>query len=67
MHVCYFPCASVVCKETVVVNEQSYFVIGSIMFHVRRRPPDYHPRKRKKKPGRRADEEDLGKWLQRKL
>ncbi|XP_021958494.1 afadin isoform X3 [Folsomia candida] len=32
---------------------------GSIMFHVRRRPPDYHPRKRKKKPGRRADEEGL--------
>jgi len=29
------------------------------MFHVRRRPPDYHPRKRKKKPGRRADEEGL--------
>lgn len=25
-------------------------VIGSIMFHVRRRPADYHPRKRKKKP-----------------
>ncbi|CAG7837489.1 unnamed protein product [Allacma fusca] len=30
---------------------------GSIMFHVRRRPPDFHPRKRKKKPARRADEE----------
>lgn len=29
------------------------------MFHVRRRPPDYHPRKRKKKAGRRADEEGL--------
>lgn len=26
-----------------------YFT-GSIMFHVRRRPADYHPRKRKKKP-----------------
>jgi hypothetical protein len=25
-------------------------VTGSIMFHVRRRPADYHPRKRKKKP-----------------
>lgn len=25
-------------------------VAGSIMFHVRRRPADYHPRKRKKKP-----------------
>jgi hypothetical protein len=24
-------------------------VSGSIMFHVRRRPADYHPRKRKKK------------------
>lgn len=23
---------------------------GSIMFHVRRRPADFHPRKRKKKP-----------------
>ncbi|ODN06325.1 Afadin [Orchesella cincta] len=31
--------------------------MGSIMFHVRRRPPDCHPRKRKKKPGRRADDE----------
>uniref|UniRef100_A0A0K8TDQ8 Afadin n=2 Tax=Lygus hesperus TaxID=30085 RepID=A0A0K8TDQ8_LYGHE len=29
---------------------------GSIMFHVRRRPADYHPRKRKKKP--------QGKWGQ---
>jgi len=29
------------------------------MFHVRRRPPDYHPRKRKKKPGRRTDD-DIG-------
>lgn len=28
----------------------SIFVAGSIMFHVRRRPADYHPRKRKKKP-----------------
>ncbi len=27
------------------------------MFHVRRRPPDCHPRKRKKKPTRRADDE----------
>lgn len=27
---------------------------GSIMFHVRRRPSDYVPRKRKKKPS--------GKW-----
>lgn len=27
-----------------------YVVPGSIMFHVRRRPADYHPRKRKKKP-----------------
>lgn len=26
------------------------YVLGSIMFHVRRRPADYHPRKRKKKP-----------------
>jgi hypothetical protein len=30
--------------------ENILFVIGSIMFHVRRRPADYHPRKRKKKP-----------------
>nr|XP_024215475.1 afadin isoform X1 [Halyomorpha halys] len=30
---------------------------GSIMFHVRRRPADYHPRKRKKKP-------QQGKWGQ---
>ncbi|XP_052123396.1 afadin [Frankliniella occidentalis] len=29
---------------------------GSIMFHVRRRPADYHPRKRKKKP------QQAGKW-----
>jgi hypothetical protein len=27
------------------------------MFHVRRRPSDFHPRKRKKKPGRRSDDE----------
>ncbi|XP_073971108.1 adherens junction formation factor afadin isoform X5 [Rhodnius prolixus] len=32
-------------------------LIGSIMFHVRRRPADYHPRKRKKKP-------QQGKWGQ---
>jgi len=30
------------------------FIAGSIMFHVRRRPADYMPRKRKKKPA--------GKW-----
>lgn len=29
---------------------QFFVVAGSIMFHVRRRPADYHPRKRKKKP-----------------
>jgi hypothetical protein len=29
---------------------QFFAVSGSIMFHVRRRPADYHPRKRKKKP-----------------
>jgi afadin len=29
---------------------QFFAVAGSIMFHVRRRPADYHPRKRKKKP-----------------
>lgn len=31
-----------------------FFIAGSIMFHVRRRPADYMPRKRKKKPA--------GKW-----
>ena len=27
------------------------------MFHVRRRPPDFHPRRRKKKPNARREEE----------
>ncbi|XP_025158931.1 uncharacterized protein LOC105186790 isoform X3 [Harpegnathos saltator] len=41
------------------INESSFYSrkergLGSIMFHVRRRPADYMPRKRKKKPA--------GKW-----
>ncbi|KAL1139052.1 hypothetical protein AAG570_009113 [Ranatra chinensis] len=31
-------------------NKECEILLGSIMFHVRRRPADYHPRKRKKKP-----------------
>ncbi|XP_044596126.1 afadin isoform X3 [Cotesia glomerata] len=40
------------CPLAIIMNISS--VYGSIMFHVRRRPADYVPRKRKKKPS--------GKW-----
>ncbi|XP_023710210.1 uncharacterized protein LOC111865986 isoform X4 [Cryptotermes secundus] len=36
------------CPLAILMNHPSSR--GSIMFHVRRRPADYHPRKRKKKP-----------------
>lgn len=35
-------------------------IIGSIMFHVRRRPADYHPRKRKKKPQHKWNQHQSG-------
>lgn len=34
----------------IILVDENVCVLGSIMFHVRRRPADYHPRKRKKKP-----------------
>lgn len=45
------------CTDVLEMNKWSFVVFiitGSIMFHVRRRPADYMPRKRKKKPA--------GKW-----
>ena len=49
-------------KVNAVYQRMIYFVIaGSVMFHVRRRPADFHPRKRKKKPSRRTDDgKDIG-------
>lgn len=40
-------------RETTIQNLNVF--PGSIMFHVRRRPADYHPRKRKKKPQQRLE------------
>lgn len=37
-------------NENMVCVCVCFLFLGSIMFHVRRRPADYHPRKRKKKP-----------------
>lgn len=41
------------------VFADNFSLSGSIMFHVRRRPADYHPRKRKKKPQQKWQRSDL--------
>ncbi|XP_065208154.1 afadin isoform X2 [Planococcus citri] len=46
------------CPLAILMNHQSSQ--GSIMFHVRRRPADYHPRKRKKKPQHKWNQHQSG-------
>lgn len=47
----FFPYRVVLMLSTVLSFNCLLLVAGSIMFHVRRRPADCAPRKRKKKPG----------------